>query len=543
MYANNVHNAAVEGTAVGHYAVGSKLILKNAIDRAQVVLNDATNQTVQQLVVAKNALNQALFIFENGKVQAGDATALITALANANNIYNQAVEGTAVGQYAVGSKVIFKNAIDKAQEVLDDLANQTVQQLTDAQNTLNQALVIFENGKVQAGDATALITALANANNIYNQAVEGKAVGQYIVGKKAVFKAAIDEVQLVVDNATSQTAQQLTDAQVALTLAQTAFSNSKVVELTELLNVTLVGTAIDSSNQIVLANGESLILTSNDGSNAVATVVEDPTGTVKVTGVGVGGPITIIVEVVKEGQVIKTGTFTVTNVAPSSFTSKSLTTLDFTTVQPTPAQLVSSPVTVGDFTGNQKDFIIRVKKGAREDNIPVTISWKLSTDFSKGESMGSVVESAIQQFYINKDMANGDANYTELMTRPVMAIGYSENNQFKIETFSTGSQETITLLGDDWEYFFAENHAQGTDIDKSKNRTFTVSDGTNTVTILLSAKFATIDDLVKYINNRLTNGHVEAKAAKVNTMQFNITLTSNQGTLIIDGLNKADIFE
>lgn len=229
--------------------------------------------------------------------------------------------------------------------------------------------------------------------------------------------------------------------------------------------------------------------------------------------------------------------------APKSFTSKTLTNLDFSTVQATQAQLVSKPVTLGDFTGNRKDFTIRVQKGTRVDDIPVTVSWKLSTDFSKGLAMGSVVESAIQQFYVDKDMANGDSQYTELMSRPVMATGNYENDQFYIGTFSTGSQATITLLGNDWAYFFDNNQAHGTDVDTSKNRTFTISDETNTVTINLTSNFATIDDLVKYINNRLKSADVKANAEKVGTAQFKITCTAIQGNLIIDGLNKNDFFE
>ncbi|PAQ13251.1 hypothetical protein CD798_15970 [Bacillaceae bacterium SAOS 7] len=333
-----------------------------------------------------------------------------------------------------------------------------------------------------------------------------------------------------VDEAGSKTAEQLADAKDTLNLAVNAFEKSKVVALTGLENVTIASTATDSSNRITLENGETLVLTSSDITNAVATVTEDPNGTVKVTGVGAGGPITIVVQVKKDGQIIKSGTFTVNVTStPTSITSKSITNLDFSTVQATQAKLVSKPVTLGDFTGNRKDFTI-VVGGER---IPISIYWPLSTDFSKGAAMGSVVDSHIQDYFYQKYGNNG------FSIRTVGAFGFDDT--FQINTFQTGSASSFTLEGKDWSYFFEQSSAQGTDIDTSKNRTFTISDGTATATIQLTSKFETIDALINHINNRLTNAGVKANVEKVGTSQFKISPTAT-GSIVLGGANKNDFF-
>lgn len=468
------------------------------------------------------------------------------AIEDANELYTKAIEGTEVGQFAAGSRAILRAAIDEAQLVVNDAANKTANQLTIAKEILDQAIVAFEAGKANAGDATTLILAIQEATALHADAAEGIIVGQYVVGSKALLKAAIDNAQIVVNDAMNKTDKQLADAEAQLSLAISTFSISKVVELTGFTNVTITETASDSSNRVILENGESLIITSSDESNAFATVLEAPSGIIQVTGVAAGGPINIAVQVKKDGQVIKTGTFTVTIVAPTmpmSITSKMITDLDFSNVQATQAKLISKDVTVRDFTNDPKNFTITVKKGDRVDVIPVSIYWNLSTSYPLGLAMGSVVESAIQQFYVDKDIANGDNQYTELMTRPIMATGNYDNNQFYIGTFTTGSQANITLGGADWSYFFENNEANGTDLDTSKNKTFTVSDGTVTATIKLASNFATIDALVNHINNCLINTGVTAQAQKVNDTQFKITSTSPIGNIVIDGIDKANFFE
>nr|WP_255397355.1 hypothetical protein [Sporosarcina sp. P2] len=462
---------------------------------------------------------------------AGDSSALSTAINEASTLHTTVLEGTSVGQYVAGSKAILKTAIDTAQSVLDDASNKTIQQLSDAKDVLDQAVGVFEYGIVKAGDATTLTTAIQEATTLHANAVEGTVAGQYVVGSKATLQVAIDTAQSVLDDASNKTAQQLLDARNTLKQAVVVFDKSIVIALSGLTNVTITGTAMDSSNRIALETGESLSLTSSD--ETVATVTEDPVGTIKVTGVAWGEPIIIAVQVKKDGVVTKTGAFTVSTLpaAPMSITSRMMTGLDFSTVPTTQAKLVSKPVTIGDFTGNRKDFAIRING----DRIPIYVNWKLSTDFPKGASMGSIVESHIQDFYYQKGGADG------IMNRPIAAYGFDDT--FQISAFQPGSASSFSLEGADWSYFFEQSTAQGTDTDTSKNRNFTISDGIHTATIQLTSNYSTFDAFVNLLNSRIANAGVKAQAEKVGTTQFKITSTLSTGTIIIDGVNKADFFE
>ncbi|MGE7934135.1 hypothetical protein [Viridibacillus arvi] len=403
-------------------------------------------------------------------------------------------------------------------------------QLDVATAELDSALTNFEGKIIKAGDTTALTTAITKATNLYKNTEEGVEIGQNVKGSKVILKEAIDVAELVVTNSANKTTQQLDDAKAVLDLAVVAFENSKVTALSGLLNVTLTGTGVDTSNHINLENEETLVLTSSDLTNAVATVTSDPSGIAVVTGVAVGGPIKITAQVKKDGQVIKAGTFNVT-VVPMAITSKIITNFDFSTVNGTQAKLVSKPVTLSDFTGERKDFTIVIGT----DRIPIYVSWALSTDFSKGASMGSVVESHIQDFYYKNGGANG------ILNRPIAAFGFEDT--FQISAFQPGSASSFRLEGADWSYFFEQSFGLGTDTDTSKNRTFTISDGTTTANIQLTFKFVTIDDLVNHINKLLINTGVKAQAEKVNIAEFKITSTSSTGNIIIDGVNKADFFE
>ncbi|MEK4484670.1 hypothetical protein MHH81_03635 [Psychrobacillus sp. FSL H8-0484] len=213
-----------------------------------------------------------------------------------------------------------------------------------------------------------------------------------------------------------------------------------------------------------------------------------------------------------------------------SVMSKEITSFDFTTVPGTSAKLNSKPVTDSDFTGKEKSFTI-LTDGQR---IPVTIGWKLSTDFTKGQSMGGVVESAIQDYYYRIQGADG------LMNRPIYSVGFDDT--FYISSFNTGSQSSITLEGNDWSYFFDQNNSVGKDADTSKNRLFNVNDGVKTATIQLTGKFSSMEKLVSQINAQIKRDGVSAIAEKVDDTHFKITAVSPSVKVTIGGTNKDDLF-
>ncbi|MEN1845771.1 hypothetical protein, partial [Clostridioides difficile] len=66
-----------------------------------------------------------------GKVVAVDKTALQDAVTAATALHNGATEGTAEGNYAVGSKATYKTAIDEAQAILDK-SDATQKEVNDA---------------------------------------------------------------------------------------------------------------------------------------------------------------------------------------------------------------------------------------------------------------------------------------------------------------------------------------------------------------------------------------------------------------------------
>nr|WP_265340822.1 hypothetical protein [Clostridioides difficile] len=145
----------------------------------------------------------------------------------ANKLYNEAIEGTNVGEYKVGSKAIYKTAIDKAQAILDK-SGVTQKEVNDAVTALNTATDTFKAGKVVAVDKTALQDAVTAATALHNGATEGTAEGNYAVGSKATYKTAIDEAQAILDKSDA-TQKEVNDALSALNTATETFEAGKVV--------------------------------------------------------------------------------------------------------------------------------------------------------------------------------------------------------------------------------------------------------------------------------------------------------------------------
>ncbi|MGF7216036.1 hypothetical protein GGR92_002201 [Spirosoma lacussanchae] len=76
-----------------------------------------------------------------------DKAALRARLDSANTLHNNAVEGTAIGRYEVGSKAVFKTAIDAATTVSND-NNATQTAVNNANVNLGQAITTFRSKQV-----------------------------------------------------------------------------------------------------------------------------------------------------------------------------------------------------------------------------------------------------------------------------------------------------------------------------------------------------------------------------------------------------------
>ncbi|HBF0262623.1 TPA: FIVAR domain-containing protein, partial [Clostridioides difficile] len=238
--ATALHNGATEGTSEGNYAVGSKATYKTAIDEAQAIL-DKTGATQKEIDDALSALNTATDTFKAGKVVL-NKTALQDAVTEATSLHAKATEGTAEGNYAVGSKATYKTAIDEAQAILDK-TGATQKEIDDALSALNTATDTFKAGKVVL-NKTALQDAVTEATSLHAGATEGTAEGNYAVGSKATYKTAIDEAQAILDK-TGATQKEIDDALSALNTATDTFKAGKVV-----LNKTALQDAVTEATSL-----------------------------------------------------------------------------------------------------------------------------------------------------------------------------------------------------------------------------------------------------------------------------------------------------
>ena len=209
---------------------------------------------------------------------------------------------------------------------------------------------------------------------------------------------------------------------------------------------------------------------------------------------------------------------------PSSVTSLAITNFDYSTVYGTQARGESNKITSTNFKNNPKQFTI--SDGTY--TIPITLNWDIPLNgFTIGQSVGSAVDSTIQQYFIDRGI--------DLGKRTLSAVGFSDT--FFVSTFKVGSDASVTLGGNDWSYFFGQNQFRGTNNDTSKNRTFTVSDGKTTATILLEWKYVDMSDLVDDLNYQLSTTSV--KAVKLDDRQFKLSANS---AITIGGANKAEFF-
>ena len=161
-----------------------------------------------KLIVSKNNTNTTL---------------LESAIMDALEIYDAAVEGTSPGEYKVGSKAQFSLEIDSAESVADTSVVQA--EVDIALVDLLEAVATFE--KMVVVDLSVLGDLVNESNTLHDEAVEGTEEGQYEAGSKAVFKIQIEEAEgVLADTTVSQ--QEVYDAVEELASALTLFK-SKIV--------------------------------------------------------------------------------------------------------------------------------------------------------------------------------------------------------------------------------------------------------------------------------------------------------------------------
>lgn len=222
----SLHDNAVEGVYPGEYESGTKAILQAAIDTAEVVA-DNTSSTQAQINSALANLLIAVNAFEDAKNPPLDFTGLNAEISSAQALHDGAIEGTEIGEYAIGSKATLQSAIDAAQTVVDSTSDLSQAEVDTALATLQAAVEAFNLARIGGPDRdiTQLLATITSAQTIHDAAVEGTDLGTYPAGSKATLQTAIDTAQSVADDiSTGQTI--VDDAESTLQAAITAFQDS-----------------------------------------------------------------------------------------------------------------------------------------------------------------------------------------------------------------------------------------------------------------------------------------------------------------------------
>jgi len=132
------------GTGVGQTTSGDYSALQSAIAAAQQVFDQADNYTDSQLAETYADLAAALTSFEAAIIPAGNPAALTSLLTEARQALADHPEGSGVGEASGSARSALQSAIDAAQAIVDDAANQTGDQLSAAAVSLTEAMARFE---------------------------------------------------------------------------------------------------------------------------------------------------------------------------------------------------------------------------------------------------------------------------------------------------------------------------------------------------------------------------------------------------------------
>jgi uncharacterized protein YjdB/endo-1,4-beta-D-glucanase Y len=247
--AQTVYNAASEGVYDGKYPIGSKAILKSAIDAASAV-NTNTTATQADVNAAIITLNAALAKFQASKIVI-DRSVINTTISSAQTIYTAAIEGLGNGQYPVGSKDVLNLAIITASDIRDD-AGSSQPTIDQAVIDLQAAIAAFQ-AQIITVTKTALVAEINTVQAVYTPAVEGTADGQYTVGSKATLLITITDANTI--NADPNASQaQVDQALLDLQTALATFQAAKII-----IDKSALATAISSAQTTYTAAVEGTI--------------------------------------------------------------------------------------------------------------------------------------------------------------------------------------------------------------------------------------------------------------------------------------------
>lgn len=240
---------ATEGTADGNYAEGSKATLQSAITTAEAVVSNIPAASQTAIHTAFSDLNASISVFKNGLVATHDTTDLTAAINSAQTLLDSATEGTADGNYAVGSMDALQSAVVTAGDVVSDAAEIPQMDINTAAANLNNAISVFKNGLVATHDTTDLSAAIDAAQTLLTNATEGTSDGSYAEGSMAILQSAVTTAEAVVSTAATTAQTAIHTAASDLNKAISVFNNGLIVTH----DTTDLSTAIASA-QALLTN-------------------------------------------------------------------------------------------------------------------------------------------------------------------------------------------------------------------------------------------------------------------------------------------------
>ena len=142
-----INNSVKEGTVEGQpYGTGSHVALNAAILRAQLIC-DQPSVTSSEINSAVANLNNSMNEFLSSKVVL-NRTALRRSISVAQEIYNEAEEGSSEGQYPEGSKARLQKSITKAIAADISVGTKTQMDIDDAVRDLNNAITSFQLSRI-----------------------------------------------------------------------------------------------------------------------------------------------------------------------------------------------------------------------------------------------------------------------------------------------------------------------------------------------------------------------------------------------------------
>ena len=150
-------------------------------------------------------------------------TNLQEAITQAQEMHDQAVEGTSPGEYRAGSRAILSLEIDSARDVLETGSDQAT--VDGAVTDLLAAVAAFQASVVV--DLSVLLGLIDESDTRHDGAVEGTEEGQYEPGSKEIFKSAIDDAKMVAADTTASQ-EEINQAVGDLAMALAVFQSKMV---------------------------------------------------------------------------------------------------------------------------------------------------------------------------------------------------------------------------------------------------------------------------------------------------------------------------